>query len=105
LSRQPVAGGPEEEVASELKGRMWGNWRVAKNGVYFVDFGWEEKPYSVKLYLYDFASWQTRLAARTNGIAAPFNSGLAVSPDERSAFYVQVDHWGTAIYLAEGLTW
>jgi hypothetical protein len=51
--RQPVEGGPEEQVAPQFRGRLWGNWRVAKNGVYFLDFTWAEKPYTEKLYFYD----------------------------------------------------
>ena len=54
---------------------------------------------------YDFATRQLKIVARTNGIAASFNSGLALSADERVAYFVQVDHWGTSIYLAEGLAW
>jgi Tol biopolymer transport system component len=103
--RQPLPAGPEELVAPELPGRMWGNWRVTTSGVYFLDFNFAEKPYSAKLYFYDFVTRRTRIAARTNGIAAAFNSGLAVSPDERTVYFVQVDHFGASIYLAEGLAW
>ena len=105
LWRMPLAGGPEEEVAPELRGRMWGNWRVAMRGAYFLDFTWEEKPYMEKVYFYDFGTGQTRVVASTPGVAAAFNSGLAVSPDERSVWFVQVDHPGSNIYFAEGLTW
>jgi Tol biopolymer transport system component len=100
-----LPAGPEELAAPELRGRMWGNWRVTKSGVYFLDFNFAEKPYSAKLYFYDFATRRTRIAARTNGIAAAFNSGLAVSPDERTVYFVQVDHFGASIYFAEGLSW
>jgi Tol biopolymer transport system component len=105
LWRQPLGAGAEEQVTPELRGANWGNWRVTKSGVYFLDFVWDEKPHSGKLYFYDFATRQVRIVARTNGIAASYNSGLALSADERAVYFVQVDHWGTSIYLAEGLVW
>jgi hypothetical protein len=73
--------------------------------VYFVDLLWGEKPRSGKLYVYDFATRQVRIVARTNGIPVSLNSGLALFADERVAYFVQVDHWGRSIYPAEGVAW
>jgi Tol biopolymer transport system component len=105
LWRQSLAGGPEELVASQLPANMWGNWRVTKNGVYFISFVWEERPFTQTLYFYDSATGQVRVAARVPGIAMPFSAGLAVSADERSVYFVQVDRWGVGIYFAEDIKW
>lgn len=53
--KETAIGGPEELVTPDLPGRMWGTWRLAKKGVYFLTLE-SEKPYSGKLWLYDFAS-------------------------------------------------
>ena len=31
LWRQPLAGGPEEEIVPQLSMNMWGNWRVTRS--------------------------------------------------------------------------
>jgi Tol biopolymer transport system component len=104
LWRQPLAGGPEEEVAPELPARLWGNWRAEKDGVYFLSFAWE-RPYTENLYRFDPVTHQTRIVATTPGIPAPFGAGLALSPDRRWVYFVQVDRLGVSLYFAEDLAW
>jgi sugar lactone lactonase YvrE len=101
--RQPLAGGPEEEVAPQLPGSLWGNWRTGRGGVYFLSFAWV-RPYSERLYFFEQATGLSRVVASTPGIPAPFGAGLGLSPDERWAYFVQVDHLGVSLYFAEDLT-
>ncbi len=104
LWRQPLDGGAEELVTAQLAARDWGNWRVVSNGVYFLSFVWRT-PFEENFYFFDSATRQTRKVATVPGIAAPFGAGLSVSPDQRYIYFVQVDHWGVGLYLAEAVEW
>jgi Tol biopolymer transport system component len=98
--RVPVVGGPEKLVLAAIAGTMWGNWALGRGGIYFLQS--RGLPTSVAaIQFFDFATESTRELGGTTGPPMAWDSGLAVSPDERKLLYAQVDRAGSNLYIAE----
>jgi len=105
LWRQPLDGGPEEKVASQLPARVWvigERPRMASTSC--ASFGKIGRSRKRSIFTTRpharCGKWRVFRESRCRG-----NAGLAVSPDERSIYFVQVDRWGVGIYFAEDITW
>jgi Tol biopolymer transport system component len=101
IYRIPVSGGAEEAVLPDLPGEMWGDWALARGGIYFLDFHSQGRPYHAAILFYDFATKTRREIGSTSAIPVRWDSGLALSPDERTLLYAQVDRFGSSIFVAD----
>lgn len=99
LWRMPSRGGREEPVLPALSRRMWGNWSVVRDGIYFIDYDDPEDIRSAWLQYFSFASHTTQKLARLANPPAAWDNGLAVSPDGKTLLHSQVDRYGTDIML------
>jgi Tol biopolymer transport system component len=87
--RMPVAGGEPELIIPELRGLFFA---VSQRGIYFQT--------SRDISFWDASSGQIRQ------VFVPLKSlgiGLAVSPDERSLLFTQVDMDDADLYMIDGL--
>jgi Tol biopolymer transport system component/DNA-binding winged helix-turn-helix (wHTH) protein len=82
--RMPVAGGPEELVASYTSIGDCANWVVGEEGAYFATYT-RDGP---AIAYYDFRLRDTQVIAPVPGIAL---GSLAISPDGRSVLYGRRD--------------
>jgi hypothetical protein len=97
LWRVPTSGGDETPVVDFPKVGYWGYWALARNGAYFVNT-------DVRPYALEFVDFGTRRVVRIATLPKPpvaWESGLALSPDERSLLYLQVDQVNSDIALVE----
>ena len=96
LWRIPTNNGDETEVIGSLEAGYWGHWAVAENGIYYLDT--TGKP---GIAFFDFT---TRRAARVFDLEnrpAREAPGLAVSPDNSTILYTQLDALSRDIILVE----
>jgi Tol biopolymer transport system component/DNA-binding winged helix-turn-helix (wHTH) protein len=97
LWRVPTSGGDETPVMEFPKPGYWGYWALAANGVYFVNS--DLRPFAL-----EFLEFATGRVAHVAALVKPpvtWESGLALSPDERSLLYLQVDQMNSDIALVE----
>jgi Tol biopolymer transport system component/DNA-binding winged helix-turn-helix (wHTH) protein len=97
LWRVPTSGGDEAPVMEFPKAGYWGYWALAERGVYFVDT--DARPFAL-----EFLDLSTGRVVHVASLAKPpvaWESGLALSPDERSLLYLQVDQVNSDIALVE----
>ena len=97
LWRVSVNGGDEAPVLDFPDVGYWGYWAVAEKGIYFVNT--DARPYAL-----EFFDAATRRVAHVASLAkAPigWDSGLALSPDERAILYLQEDQVSSDIVLVE----
>ena len=73
------------------------DWIPTGNGIYFID-GSLPQP---AIQFYDFASRRVRRIAAIPGTPVQWGGGLAVSSDERTFFFSQVDEITSDIMLVE----
>ena len=96
----PVAGGPETAVLPNLPGRMWGNWAVGRRGIYYLEYR-GAPPSLAAILFFDFDTGSTRELGGTTGFPMAWDTGLAISPDDRKLLFAQVDRAGSNLYIAE----
>jgi Tol biopolymer transport system component len=90
-------GAAEEGPVLPLHPMMWGNWALGSAGIYRIDQN--SKPGQVQYF--DFKTGQIRKIADLTAPAAYGDGGLAVSPDERTILFCQVDRTGADIWYVE----
>ena len=100
LYRMPAAGGPAALVTARLKPGYWGNWALARDGVYFAEPA-EGQVYG-GIYFLRFADGQVRRLATVEKPFAVADSAMALSPDGSTLLFTQLDQKGSDIMLA---TW
>lgn len=91
LDKNGVAGG-EHLVTNDLETGMWGNWALAADGIYYIA--------KRQLRHVSFDGKSRQILALTAPPAA-MDSGLAVSPDQRTILYCQIDRTGSDIILVD----
>ncbi len=96
--RVPVNGGDETQVLDQPKAGYWGYWAVVDSGIYFVNAEVRSHPI---LEFFSFATGQVKRITAMEKTAARERSGLAISPDQRSILYAQVDQNESDIILVE----
>jgi Tol biopolymer transport system component len=100
LWRVPVAGGSEVPVLPNLPARLWGNWALGRHGIYFLQY--RKAPPAVAAILFsDFDTKSTREIGATTGLPMAWDSGFALSPDEKVLVFAQVDHAGSNLYISD----
>lgn len=88
----PVSGGEEKRVLDSVLQR---NFAVAKSGIYFEH---AESQGRSSLRYFSFAD---RTQTVLKMLDKPLHNGIAISPDERSLLYSQVDDRGSDLILVE----
>jgi len=96
LWRIPVNGGEEIGLISSLQRGYWGYWAVVENGIYFLDT--TTKP---RIAFFDITTHHITQVFDLENRPASANPGLAVSPDDRTILYTQLDSSDSDIILAE----
>jgi sugar lactone lactonase YvrE len=96
----PVAGGREQDVLLQIKGR---NWVVLSDGIYIIESGVSSSLVPVRQgegYFYRFA---TRNLEKL-GFVTPHimnGNGMCLSHDGRWAFYAMAESLGSDLMLVE----
>jgi hypothetical protein len=96
LWRIPTEGGEETELISSLEPGYWGYWAVAENGIYYLDT--TAKP---RIAFFDVTTHRTTRVFDLENRPAREAPGLAVSPDQGTILYTQVDALSNDIILVE----
>jgi Tol biopolymer transport system component len=96
--RVPVDGGEETPVLDQPKGGYWGYWAVVDGGIYYVNI--EVKPHPT-LEFFSFADGRKKQLAMMEKEAPVWTPSLAVSPDQSSILYTQLDQDESDIILVE----
>ncbi|HSU32545.1 MAG TPA: winged helix-turn-helix domain-containing protein [Bryobacteraceae bacterium] len=91
-------GGSERLVTGLLKAGYWGNWGVARAGLFFVR---PVPPDAAEVDTYEFRSGRVRRAALLKKDPPFSDSGFAVSSDGRRMLYTQVESSSSEIILVE----
>jgi len=96
LWRMPLSGGEEQLFLPDPVGGSGLDYAVARSGIYFIrEAGSKAKQ---RLIFFRFADGQmTTIAEMTR----PVFMGLAISPDERTILYSQIDHVSSELMLVE----
>lgn len=96
LWRMPLAGGEEQRFLSGPVAGEGLNYAPARNGIYFIREASAKSKQS--LVFLRFADKQTITIVE---ISRPAIMGLAISPDERTILYGQVDHVTSELMLVD----
>ena len=100
LWKVPVDGGKESRV---LESVTWWNFVVAEQGIYFIPALNADDPDSgYSLQFFDFARDKVKTIARLPTPRGQISFGLAVSPNERTILYTQIDDPSSDLMLIEG---
>ena len=89
-------GGEEVELISSLEAGYWGYWAVVKNGIYYLDM--TTKP---GIAFFDITTHRITRMFDLESRPAREDPGLAISPDERTILYTQLDASNSDIILVE----
>ncbi|HSE24481.1 MAG TPA: winged helix-turn-helix domain-containing protein [Pyrinomonadaceae bacterium] len=94
--RSPAEGGDETLVLNDGGAGNWGQWTLADNGIYFINY----KPEGLSVSLYNLATKKvTRVVELAN--VNTFLAGLATSPNGKEILYTQQDSLTSDIMLVE----
>ena len=96
LWRIPTTGGEEVEVRSSLEAGYWGFWAVVDHGIYYLDM--TTKP---TIVLFDLITHRTTRVFELENRPAAQAPGLAISPDNKTILYTQLDALNNDIILVE----
>jgi len=91
-------GGGERLVTGLLKAGYWGNWGVARAGLFFVR---PVPPDAAEVDSYEFRSGRVHRAALLKKDPPFSDSGFAVTSDGRRMLYTQVESSSSEIILVE----
>jgi hypothetical protein len=94
LWRMPVEGGEEIKVLDSVDAQ--GQWALGRQGVYFVVPPDEQGHSDIRLY--EFSTGKIR---KILTIERSVGEQIAVSPDERTILYPQLDEAGSDLMLVE----
>jgi len=97
LWRIPTNGGEEVEIISSLEAGYWGYWVVVENGIYYLDTT-TTKP---GIAFLDITTHRTTRVFDLENRPAMQAPGLAVSSDERTILYAQLDALSRDIILVQ----
>jgi Tol biopolymer transport system component len=99
--RLALATGEETPMVSLKWHEMWGNWAAGKRGLFFLDYNKAADPPIAAIKFLDLRRGTINELGSTSRKPTTWNTGLALSPDERWLLYSQVDGAGSNIMLAE----
>jgi Tol biopolymer transport system component len=92
--RVPVGGGEEVKVLDSV--HVLGQWMVGQRGIYF--FSVPDKQGYSNICIYDFATGKVK---KLQTIDRDLGYSIAVSPDEQTIIYPQIDQAGSHLMLVE----
>jgi hypothetical protein len=96
--RVPVDGGEEIPVLDQPNAGWWGYWALVDGGIYFANM--EEWSHPV-IEFFSFANGRRKQIAAMEKEGSIWTPGLAISPDQSSMVYTQVDQDVSDITLVE----
>jgi Tol biopolymer transport system component/DNA-binding winged helix-turn-helix (wHTH) protein len=96
LWRTPTNGGEEIEVISSLEAGYWGYWAVVDDGIYYLDT--KAKP---GIAFFNLTTHRTTRVFDLENRPARKAPGLAVSSDNRTILYTQLDALNSDIILVD----
>lgn len=94
--RMPLPAGEEQPVFSEAVSAIGSAYAPGRKGIYFVRQGTPASKQS--LMFFRFKDGQTTTLTE---ISRPLELGFALSPDERTILYSQIDHVSSELMLVE----
>jgi len=94
----PANGGEERLVTGLLNAGYWGNWAVARTGLFLIR---PLPPDAAEVDMYAFSSGRTSRVAVLEKDPPFSDSGFAVSSDGRKILYTQVENSSSEIILVE----
>lgn len=94
--RVRAEGGEESHILCDGGAGNWGQWTLASNGIYFIEY----EPDRISLGYFDFATKKTRNIIGLENVTE-FIAGLTISPDGRQVLYTQQDPVNSDIMLVE----
>ncbi|MBV9306762.1 MAG: PD40 domain-containing protein [Acidobacteriaceae bacterium] len=94
--RMPLPGGEEQPVSSEVVSAMGSAYAPGRKGIYFIRQAGPSGQQSL-VFVRLPNGQKTTLAE----ISRPLEFGLALSPDERTILYSQIDHVSSDLMLVE----
>ena len=93
-------GGEESRV---LESVTWLNFVVVEQGIYFIPgLNVDDPDGGYSLQFFDFALGKVKTVAPLPTPRGQMGWGLAVSPDERTILYAQIDDRSSDLMLIEG---
>jgi Tol biopolymer transport system component/DNA-binding winged helix-turn-helix (wHTH) protein len=92
--RVPVGGGEEVKVIDSV--HVLGQWMVGQRGIYFFSVADEQGHSDIRVY--DFATGKVK---KLQMIDRDIGYSIAVSPDEQTIIYPQLDQAGSNLMLVE----
>ena len=98
LWRMPLPDGEEEPVSPEGVNGIGTAYAPGRKGIYFIRYATSGRKHS--LVFLRFADGQTTTLAE---ISRPLGMGFALSPDERTILYSQIDQVSSELMLVEHL--
>jgi dipeptidyl aminopeptidase/acylaminoacyl peptidase len=99
LYRMPVEGGYEEPVLPQIKGGYWGYWALSREGIYFADR--RDDGARPEISFLSFASERVHRLLALDRPLMLGDSAFALSPDNKTVLWTQVDQSGSDIMLSE----
>ena len=91
-----LSAGAEFLVIPDVQPEDWGNWALARKGIYLVRRGSRARRTAIDYF--DLATRASRTVYTMTALPLLNASSLAISPDERTILFVQVDNDSTSIY-------
>jgi Tol biopolymer transport system component/serine/threonine protein kinase len=92
-------GTGEQPVLERLKPGFWAYWAIARDGVYFADRDSEKGTFA--LYLLREGRREPQRIAIFDKPLMVGDQGIALSPDERTLLFTQIDQSGSDILMVE----
>ena len=92
--RMPVGGGSEERVLDQVECQA--QWAVGERGVYYISLPIQNGRREIRLY--EFATGRTSVITE---IDREVEKRLAVSPDDTTLLFTQLDQSGIDLMLVE----
>jgi hypothetical protein len=96
LWRIPTSGGEEDEIIGSLEAGYWGYWALVDGGIYYLDT--TKKP---EIAFFNLKSHRTTRAFGLDNPPAREAPGLAVSPDQKTILYTQMDVLTSDVILVD----
>lgn len=97
--RVPAAGGEEEPVLPDMKPGYWGYWAPARDGIYYAAPA--ENRAGGGIFFLRFRDRQVRPLLTVEKPFAVADSAFALSPDEATILFTQIDQSGSDLMLTE----
>lgn len=96
--RLPTSGGEETLVLPEFSAQMYANWRVAAEGLYYIDP--RTRPFG-SVEFFEFTTRRSHRISLLTSAPTMWSGSMAVSPDGKWIIYPQMSRSASEIILVE----